>query len=117
MLGLILGRSWGLACVELTLGRFRLEIDDLDGSDRLGKGPLGDGIAIVRGLIATDPGVRSVAADRGSKDGVKLAEIAGLGALVRILVSMRFTFGRGCMAGAAASGREISSMISSCASN
>lgn len=74
--------------MELTLGRFRLEIDDRDGSDRFGTGPLGDGMAIVRGLKATDP-VLSVAADLGSKEGVKLAEIAGLGALVRILVSMR----------------------------
>jgi hypothetical protein len=81
--------------VELTLGRLRLEIDDRDGSDRFGTGPLGDGMAIVRGLKAIDP-VRSVAADRGSNMGVNLAEIAGLDALVldalmRILVSMRLT--------------------------
>jgi hypothetical protein len=116
MLGLIFGRNWGLACVEATLGRFRLDIDDLDGSDLFGTGPLGDGMATVRGLIATDAGVRS-AADRGSKDGVPCAEKTGLAVLVRRLVSMRLTLGRGCTAGVAASGRAMSSMISSCTSS
>jgi hypothetical protein len=115
MLGLIFGRNSGLACVELTLGRFRLDIDCRDGSDLLGTGPLGEGIAIVRGLGAM--GVRSAAGvDRGSINGVPLAEMIGL-AVLRILVSMRFILGRGCRAGWAASGREISSINSSGTSN
>lgn len=102
--------------MELTLGRFRLDIEDLDGSDLFGTGPLGDGMATVRGLIAMDAGVLS-AADRGSKDGVPCAEITGLTVLVRRLVSMRLTLGRGCVGGAAASGRAMSSIISSCISS
>jgi hypothetical protein len=117
MLGLIFGRNSGLACVELTLGRFRLDIEARDGSDLLGTGPLGEGIARVRGLGATDMGVRSAAGvDRGSIDGVTLAEMIGL-AVLRTLVSMRFIVGRGCRAGWAASGREISSITSSGISN
>ena len=88
MLGLIFGRNSGLACVELTLGRFRLDIDERDGSDLLGTGPLGEGIAMVRGLGATDIGVRSTAGvDRGSINGVPCAEMTGL-TVSRTLVSM-----------------------------
>jgi hypothetical protein len=107
MLGLILGRSCGLACVELRLPRFRLDAA-LD-SDLRGTGPLGDGIAAVRGLGAMEAlWGWSYAAGEGANNGVPLVEIDG----VRMAVSMRLGFGR-CCCGAAASGREISSMISS----
>lgn len=114
MLGLIFGRNWGLACVELTLGRFRLDTEALDCSGFFGSRALGEGMATVRGLGATDPqGVRSEGAGRGSKDGVTFAESAGLTVSVRTLVSMRLSLGRDWKDGVAASGREISSMISS----
>jgi hypothetical protein len=106
MLGLIFGRSCGLACVEDTLGRFRLEIEDRDGSDLFGIGPLGDGIAAVLGLMGTDP---LAGPDLASSKGVKFAEMAGL---ARRLVSMRLIFGRACEV-ATASGKVISSMVSS----
>lgn len=102
--------------MELTLGRFRLDIEVLDGSDRFGANPMGDDMATVHGLIAIDAGVLS-AADRGPKDGVPCAEMTGLAVLVRRLVSMRLTLWRGCMGGVAASGRAMSSMISSCISS
>lgn len=96
ILGLIFGRSCGLACVELTLGRFRLDIEDLDGSDLFGTGPLGDGMATARGLRTTEPpGVCSAGVSRGSNDGVTLAEIAGLAVPMCTAVSMRLTLGRG----------------------
>jgi hypothetical protein len=98
MLGLILGRSCGLACVELRLGRFRDEA--LEDSFR-GTGPLGDGIAVVHGLGARE-------ADEGSKAGVPFVDSDG----VRIEVSIRLTLGRSCV-DVAASGKEISSISSS----
>ena len=107
MLGLILGRNCGLACVELKLPRFRLDAA-LD-SDFRGIGPLGDGIAVVDGLGAMEAlwGWSYVAEEVANK-GVPLVEIDG----VRTAVSMRLGFGRRCC-GAAASGRDMSSMISS----
>lgn len=109
MLGLIFGRNCGLACVELILGRFLLVTEERVGSDLFGIGPLGEGMATVRGLIAADSlGVRSTGADRGSKDGVT----TGLEVLVRTVVSMRLIVGRGCEE-VAASGSVMSSIVSS----
>ena len=93
--------------MELILGRFRL--DAVLESDFRGTGPLGDGIAAVRGLGAIEA-LRGLSyeADEGSKKGVPFVEIDG----VRTAVSMRLGFGRSCE-GAAASGSDISSIMSS----
>lgn len=82
MLGLILGRNCGLGWVELKPCRFLPNEAAFDGSDFLGVSPLGDGMAIVRGLGAIELGRRSAVADLGSKDGVVLAGVAGLVASV-----------------------------------
>lgn len=90
MLGLILGRRLGLGCDELRLWRFRAMGPNLGVSDFLPTGPLGDGMAMVRGLGATEPGGRS-GADLGSRFGVVLTPEAGDGTVVRTAVSMRGT--------------------------
>ena len=92
MLGLILGRKLGLACVELRLGRFRFEGPNLGVSDFLATGPLGEGMAMVRGLGAMEPALRSVfEAGLISRAGVMLADVAGDAGSVRMEVSMRLT--------------------------
>lgn len=105
--------------MELILGRFRLEGPSLGVSDFLATGPLGEGMAMERGLGATEPALRSVfGAGFISRTGVLLADGAGEAAPARIEVSMRLTWGRDrCAAGVVASGRAISSMISSCDSD
>lgn len=78
MLGLILGRKLGLACVELRLGRFRLEGPSLGVSDFLPTGPLGEGMAMERGLGATELTLRSIfGVGFISRPGVMLADVAG----------------------------------------
>ena len=91
MLGLILGRNCGLACVELKLPRLRLDAA-LD-SDLLGTGPLGDAIAPERGLGAREIFEWwSYAAGEGANSGVPPVEIDG----VRMAVSIRLGLGRCC---------------------
>lgn len=115
MLGLIFGRRLGLAWVELKLCRFLAMGPSLGVSDFLAMGPLGEGMATVRGLGAIELEFRStMEADLGSTDGVRLSEVRGVADPLEIVVSMREIWGReNCDAGAAASGRTTSSMMSS----
>jgi hypothetical protein len=92
MLGLILGRKLGLACVELRLCRFLPIGPSLGVSDFFPTGPLGEGMAIVRGLGAMELAFRSRAgADFGSIDGVILADVTGVADPDFMAVSMRAT--------------------------
>ena len=86
----------------------------------LATGPLGDGMASDRGLGAIDGGWLRLhtGADLGSRAGVALVDAAGVGTPAGTVVSIRAILGRGsalCGAatGAAASGSEISVMVSS----
>lgn len=109
MLGLILGRRAGLACEELILCLLRA-VDAFD-SDFLGTGPLGDGITLDRGPGVSEPdGWR----DKGSITGVLVADLLFEGcSFVTMAVLMRLGRGR---VSAAASGKTISSIGSSCSS-
>lgn len=121
MLGLIFGRNCGLGCAELKLGRLRLFAGPRLGvSDFLATGPLGDGMASDRGLGAIDGGwLRlTIGADLGSRAGVALVDAAGVGTPAGTAVSIRAILGRGptlcdVATGAAASGSEISVIVSS----
>lgn len=116
MLGLILGRSRGLACAEFMLWRF-LAIPALV-SGFLEIGTPGD-TASKPGLGAIELGSRSSVPELGSTDGVPLVDMAGVEASVCVLifVFMRGGLGRdsaaGVVAGVAASGNIISCMASS----
>jgi hypothetical protein len=57
-------------------------------SDFFAIGPLGEGMAIVRGLGAMEPGFRSIF---GSNDGVILADVTGVAEPDFMAVSMRAT--------------------------
>lgn len=92
MLGLILGLKLGLACVELRLCRFLPIGPSLGVSDFFAIGPLGEGMAIVRGLGAMEVRFRSITgADLGSNDGVILAVVTGVAEPDFMAVSMRPT--------------------------
>lgn len=114
ILGLILGRNGGLIC-ELRLCRLR-DMPPPRDSGFFATGPLGDGMATVRGLGATEdvPGARStIDPERGSIDGVTLADVAGL---PTALWTREDDDGRDCArtSGLAASGSTMSSITSSC---
>ena len=122
MLGLIFGRRFGLGWDELRLCRFLPNGPSLGVSDFLPTGPLGEGIATVRGLGATELDVRSPkGVGLGSRAGATTDDVTGDRASVRTFrreVSMRATCDwEKWVVGVAASGRITSSMISSCDSD